>query len=709
MHPKVMTILVVNPNPKDGLPIQRQLIKTLQEHQVIAVESLTELDAQLSCKRFDVILINLTGEQGEAESWLAQTKHHAMRTPVLALVGEGKTVTGQAEMTEYLPLDPGWTTELTKWLGQTIPSWEEDLIRENERLQRNARLWATLSQVGRILSSTLDPDQVLELILEQAVQVLEAEGGSLLLVDQRSNELVFELALGPTAGDLIGTRLPWGVGLAGEAATTGQPLLVNNTANDPRWFSGVDEATDYTTQSILCAPMITRQQVIGVLEIVNKRDGSLFDENEAELLLALASQAAVAIENARLYDDTRQRNRELSVLYSIAMATGKTLEMSLLLDETLKQILEVLEYEGGAIYLAAKDDEGPKLMRHQGIPAPMLQLMASQLQNCGVMRQVLAQGKVIDRPVPLADWEPEMRLICVPLHTHQRALGVLIFPSFHGRPVETPEIRLLETLGRQTSIAVENAALYAELQERAETLQQAYDELAKIDQLKDELVQNISHELRTPIAFIKGYVNLLLDGDLGELSPQQSDSLEIVSNKTEQLVHLVSGILTLQTLTTEMPDVESISPIMLVARTVAAAIPAAQAAGIDLVSDYPEKLPAVTVDPPQITQVLDNLLNNAIKFSPAGGTITVKLSAEENMIRIQVLDTGIGIPADKIDRIFDRFYQIDGSSTRRFGGAGLGLAICKQIIDAHDGKFEVESEEGKGSSFAFLLPQAQSK
>jgi two-component system sensor histidine kinase VicK len=120
-------------------------------------------------------------------------------------------------------------------------------------------------------------------------------------------------------------------------------------------------------------------------------------------------------------------------------------------------------------------------------------------------------------------------------------------------------------------------------------------------------------------------------------------------------------------------------------------------------------LPAVTVDPPQITQVLDNLLNNAIKFSPAGGTVTVKLSAEENMIRIQVSDTGIGIPADKIDRIFDRFYQIDGSSTRQFGGAGLGLAICKQIIDAHDGKFEVESEVGKGSTFAFLLPQAQSK
>jgi signal transduction histidine kinase len=294
--------------------------------------------------------------------------------------------------------------------------------------------------------------------------------------------------------------------------------------------------------------------------------------------------------------------------------------------------------------------------------------------------------------------------------TRQQVIGVLeIVNKRDGSLFDENEAELLLALASQAAVAIENAVLYAKLQERAETLQQAYDELAKIDQLKDELVQNISHELRTPIAFIKGYVNLLLDGDLGELSPQQFDSLEIVSNKTEQLVHLVNGILTLQTLTTEAPNVESISPIVLVTRTVAAAIPAAQAAGIDLVSDYPEKLPAVAADPPQITQVLDNLLNNAIKFSPAGGTVTVKLSAEENMIRIQVSDTGIGIPADKIDRIFDRFYQIDGSSTRQFGGAGLGLAICKQIIDAHDGKFEVESEVGKGSTFAFLLPQAQSK
>jgi signal transduction histidine kinase/putative methionine-R-sulfoxide reductase with GAF domain len=752
----------------------------------------------------------------------------------------------------------------------------ESLTREYRRLQKTTRLWATLSQVGRILSSTLEPDRVLELILEQAVEVLQAVGGSLILVDQGSNELVFELALGPTAEDIVGRRMAWGTGLVGEAAATGQPLLVNNTADDPRWFSGIDEATDFTTQSILCAPMIARQEVIGVLEIVNKLDGSLFDEDEAELLLALASQAAiaitnarlyvstrrqaeevaalletsqaisstpdleqrletisqkavelvdadgfiifsldqdnrslvpimaigdsaeevmrvvlpvgegisgrvaatgegrvvnqahlspeaflipdtprepegilsvpltvkgavigvmtlsrlgerafsvhdldlisslgnhaaVAIENARLYDDTRQRNRELTALYSVALAAGKTLEMKPLLEETLDQVLKVLEYEGGAILMADRDNAQLGLTHYQGVPQWLLQLIENQLGDTGVVRQAASGGEVVDRVLPVPEARPGVRLTCVPLLAHRRVLGVLAIPFIGAEPVEMQEIRLLETLGRQIGVAVENAVLYAELQERAETLQRAYDELAKIDQLKDELVQNISHELRTPITFIKGYVSLMLEGDMGEINPRQRSSLDIVSNKTEQLIHLVNGILTLQTLTAEMLNVESIAPILLVSRAVAGAIPAAQQAGIDIVSDFPTEMPDIEVDPAQITQVLDNLLNNAIKFSPHGGKIMVRLGTEPEMVRVEVSDTGIGIPADKIDRIFDRFFQVDGSSTRRFGGAGLGLSICKQIIDAHGGELTVESEVGKGSTFAFTVPRAQSR
>jgi signal transduction histidine kinase len=869
-----MRILVVNPDTECGRQAEPELIGALQDHHVAMAHDHGELSGIMSREHFDVVLVNLPN--GPQEGWISEVRRHAPNIPILAFLSEDQASTMPTGVTGYLPLAPGWKNELMKWLDQPGIRLAESLTREHQRLQKSTRLWATLSQVGRILSSTLEPDRVLELILEQAVEVLQAVGGSLILVDKGSNELVFELAVGPTATDLIGHRMPWGVGLVGEAAATGQPLLVNNTADDPRWFSGIDEATDFTTQSILCAPMITRQEVIGVLEIVNKLDGSLFDEDEAQLLLALASQAAiaitnarlyvatrrqaeevaalletsqaisstpdleqrldtishkavelvdadgfiifnldqdnqslvpimaigdsaeevmrvtlpvgegisgrvaatgegrvvnqahlspdaflipdtppepecilsvpltvkggvigvmtlsrlgerafsvhdldlisslgnqaaVAIENARLYDDTRQRNRELTALYSVALAAGKTLEMKRLLDETLDQVLKVLEYEGGAIFLVDRDNAELELTHYQGVPGWLLQLIEDELGDTGAVGQAAAEGQIVERALSVPKERPRVRLTCVPLLAHRRVLGVLVVPFIGVESVDVQEIRLLETLGRQIGVAVENAVLYAELQERAETLQRAYDELAKIDQLKDELVQNISHELRTPITFIKGYVSLMLEGDMGDLTARQRSSLDIVSNKTEQLIHLVNGILTLQTLTAEMLDVESISPILLVSRAVAGAIPAAQGAGIAVVSDFPSEMPDIEVDPAQITQVLDNLLNNAIKFSPSGGTITVRLSTEDDMVRVEVSDTGIGIPADKIDRVFDRFFQVDGSSTRRFGGAGLGLSICKQIIDAHGGELGVESEVGKGSTFAFTVPQAQSR
>ena len=255
-------------------------------------------------------------------------------------------------------------------------------------------------------------------------------------------------------------------------------------------------------------------------------------------------------------------------------------------------------------------------------------------------------------------------------------------------------------------MAVENAMLYEELQDRAETLQRAYDELAKVDRMKDELVQNISHELRTPITFIKGYVSLMLDGDLGALTAEQASSLKIVSNKTEQLIQLVNGILTLQTLTRETLKMEPVSPRQIAESAIAGATLMAQDADIILALDAPPELPPVIADPSRITQVFDNLLQNAIKFSPAGGKVTIYLDASEDRLRVEVQDTGIGIPEDKLDRIFDRFFQVDGSMTRRYGGAGLGLAICKQIVDFHDGLIWVESQEGAGSTFIFTLPLA---
>ena len=453
-----MQILVINPYAESRSQIHKQLINSLEGHQIIQVESLAQFDSQALHHRFDLILLNLTDGR-EENSWLDRVKHRIPKTPVLALVKAGDSEAREGDGAAFLPLDPGWKSELARWVRNTLPDPEEDLGREYQSLQRSSPLWATLGQVGRILSSTLEPDRVLELILEQAVKVLVADGGSLLLVDQRTKELVFEMVLGPTSADLIGTRLPWGVGLVGEAAATAQPILVNNTATDPRWFSGYDEATDFTTQSILCAPMIARQQVIGVLEIVNKRDGSVFDKDEADLLLALASQAAVALRNAQLYAATRRQAEEVAALLDTTHEISSNLDLDQRLSTISHRAKELVDADACIILLLDQENQFLKPISAVGYSDEEVMGVTLQIGE-GISGRVAATGE--GRVANQAHIDPDAYLIpdtsrdaecllSVPLRVKGTTIGVMTLSRMGHQGFTAYELNLISSLGSQAA------------------------------------------------------------------------------------------------------------------------------------------------------------------------------------------------------------------------------------------------------------------
>jgi signal transduction histidine kinase len=192
---------------------------------------------------------------------------------------------------------------------------------------------------------------------------------------------------------------------------------------------------------------------------------------------------------------------------------------------------------------------------------------------------------------------------------------------------------------------------------------------------------------------------------MGELENEQRMALDIVANKAEVLSKLVDDIISMQQAGRERLQIESISLVEVAHSAIQAARPSAMEAGITLMEDFPTRISPILGDRRRLGQVFDNLLQNAIKFSKAGGTVTVHIKVEKTDIRAEVRDTGIGIPTDQLNRIFDRFYQVDGTTTRRFGGTGLGLAIVKQIVEAHGGQVGVESALGKGSLFYFSIPK----
>lgn len=265
--------------------------------------------------------------------------------------------------------------------------------------------------------------------------------------------------------------------------------------------------------------------------------------------------------------------------------------------------------------------------------------------------------------------------------------------------------RLLETLAGQLAVIMENASLYEAAQERARELQRAYDELQELDRLKDEFVQNVSHELRTPLTFIKGYVELLLEGMLGpKLAEEQADALQVVQQRTDAVIRLVNDILSLQSIEEGNLRIEPVSVLEVMQLVVGSAGAEVERRGLTLKLEAGPGVHFVMGDDGRLQQVFDNLLGNAIKFSSVGGEIKVRVRTEEGWVVVEVEDKGMGIPADKLERVWDRFYQVDGSSTRRYGGTGLGLSIVRRIVEAQGGMVEVRSREGEGSCFTVCLP-----
>jgi len=294
--------------------------------------------------------------------------------------------------------------------------------------------------------------------------------------------------------------------------------------------------------------------------------------------------------------------------------------------------------------------------------------------------------------------------LIVPLIAKDELLGAITIDDTRPNAFSQSENRLLTIAAAQISTAIENIQLYDDLEHRAVELELALEEVREVNRLKSEFVQNVSHELRTPLIFVTAYVELILEGSLGNISAEIRDKLEIVSEKTKTVTRLVEDVVSLQKIEAGNLNLELTTPHQLVTRAIYGAIASAAEQNIKIVPNGRPDLPPVHADIGRIEQVFDNLVANAIKFSPPGGRINLITQQIGDYIKFSVQDFGIGIPPDKLDKIFERFYQVDGSTARRYRGTGLGLAIVKQIVEAHGGQVSVQSILNKSTVFSFTLP-----
>ncbi len=584
------------------------------------------------------------------------------------------------------------------------------LYREAEE---RARQLATLNRIASSLATTLEVDPLLQRILTGGVELLECEAGSLVLVDEDTGELIFQVTSGPLATDLAGRRLPPGSGIVGACVEQAELIVINDATSDPRWLNSSEQHPGFEVRSVMAVPLMIKDRVIGVIEVLNKRGQNSFDDDDQILLAAFAAQAAVAIENARLYTLTDQalasRVEELSVMQRIDRELNVTLDARRAMTITLTWALRYMDADAGLMVM--EEEEENKVVFSQGYPSgfePNLDQAAPP--SLGGLQQVVRTGRPmrvqdITGDVPWRGLHPGCRsFVAIPLKRENQVIGAMLLESVRSGFFTDERVEFLTRLSDHASIAISNAQLYAEVQDA---------NLAKSD-----FVSFVSHELKTPMTSIKGYADLLAQGTVGPITESQSNFLNTIRSNVERMSTLVTDLTDISRIESgrirlEFEAVPFDSIVEEVVRSIQELIDAKQQ---ELAVELGAKLPPAWGDRTRMIQVLTNLVSNANKYTPEGGKITLSvaymsedpvLAGSPEVLHISVKDTGIGISEDEKAQIFTKFFRSENRTVRETPGTGLGLSISKYLVGLQGGRIWFESRVGEGSTFHFTLPVSE--
>ena len=587
-----------------------------------------------------------------------------------------------------------------------------------EEMELRARQMSSLNEISRSLSSTLELQLLLDRIVQSAMDILNCEAGSLLLVDENTGESVFKVAVGPVGADLIGQRVPAGAGLVGKAVASRLPIIQNDVRRSAEWFN-TDQRTGYATQDLLVVPMQVKERVVGVLEMLNKHDGSIFTLADQELLTAFASQTAVAIENARLYTLTDQalaaRVEELSAMQWVDRELNTSLDVERAMRITLEWAARHAKAEAGLVGLVGEDgvrviDALGYLSELEAYPEKVVPL------EMVALRQAIEGGQ--PQLSTFSDLPPEgardaaisgllkkaQAQAIIPIWREGKTIGILLLESVSSDTFSPETMAFLSRLGDHAAIAISNAQLYAAVQ--------------AANRAKSVFVSAVAHELKNPLTAIKGYSDLLTKGMVGPVNEGQTNFLNTIHTNAERMSTLISDLQDVSRIETGQLRLKfSAVPLStLLDEVVRSFSRQIEEKGQSLEVVIAQLLPKMWCDRDRLIQILVNLVSNAHKYTPQGRKILVSAEHVPNrwdakgapqVIHIAVQDNGIGMTPEDQRKIFQQFFRSDDPKVREVSGTGLGLNITKNLIELQGGRIWFESEYQHGTTFHFTVPVAE--
>ena len=626
-----------------------------------------------------------------------------------------------ARRTEVRPFTPAQIKLLETFADQAVIAIEN--VRLFQELKESLEQQTATSDIlGVIASSPTDIRPVLDTVAESAARLCEASDALILRVD----------------GDTLRTAAKFGSIAAADSRKTSRGFPGGRAVIDRQTIHVYDLAAEIETEfpdarglfqisggrSVLATPLLREGVAIGSI-VIRRTEVRPFSDKQISLLKTFADQAVIAIENVRLFQELQARTRdlvrsveELKALGEVGQAVSSTLELETVLTRIASHAVQLTGAAGGAIYEYDEESEEFHLRgSHQiekefvdTLRASPIRLGGGALGQAATSRAPMEVADIFDeREISATRMRPVLRqlgyrsLLAVPLLREGRIMGGLTIYRRTTGSFPPEVVNLLQTFATQSVLAIQNARLFREIEEKSRQIEAA-------NRHKSEFLANMSHELRTPLNAIIGFSEVLGERMFGELNEKQAEYTDDILSSGRHLLSLINEILDLSKVEAGRMELELATFDLPLAIDNARTFVRERATkhGINLDVTVDERLGDFVGDERKIKQILLNLLSNAVKFTPEGGRIGINAKQVDGSVEISVSDTGIGIAPEDQPKIFEEFRQVGSDYAHKVEGTGLGLTLAKKFVELHGGKIWVESEVGKGATFSFTLPKRSS-
>jgi len=596
------------------------------------------------------------------------------------------------------------TVAVITGLGAAVRAMNTEIRGTRRRLDQTEQLRNVLGE----LVGQLDVSRMLNTVIRCGMELLQMDSGAIVLLDEDRGVFTLRAAV----------RLPGAV--EGDAVSVADGI-VGRVVREKR-FVMLGEPPLFDLASLNAAgyarafgsPVLLEGKVFGVLHLQTHDSQRRLTRWEEEALEVLSQQLAVALRNFRLFEESEKRARRLELLnQSIDQMNQKLFEPELL-DVVASALTDNLGFAAAQVWLLEASDGAlwRRASHHTTAnPPPVPGRVERGMSEIGQVAElrvpIVTNDPANHRHVGLNPWMTEEGIQAFagfPLVVGDQLLGVLAV--YHRRPLDRNTIELLTLFAQHAATAIQEAHLFHLATEQTARLTALNVELQRANQHKAEFLANMSHELRTPLNSILGFSQLLLEGDGGILSGDQRQDVDIITQNGQHLLALINDLLDISKLEAGKAQLHrgevEVEPLIL--ECVESVSSLAKTKKLDLSASVSAEVGRVFADGPKLKQVLLNLLGNAIKFTETG---SVRVTAERQgaELRVSVRDTGIGVPVEDTERIFESFTQGKSGISGKYQGTGLGLAICRQLVEMHGGRISVKSTPGQGSTFSFTIPQ----